>query len=1302
MRHPRRTRVLAALAGAILSAAFASASPGISPEVIQCNGSYTAGTYTHAPYTMPLTVQAVIQDSVGLRVGTPNGVTGTRMGKIPSVTYGLWQFDAAVDISSGCSTVNSIATYTYTLNESNGSPPVIVGQCLYNSNAGCTGTTLNATLQTPMNSSCPGTPPGVGAGAVSLFTPSAHFADAGNAVATFNGVQFGSVPFNSSNGIADLPATYTLSAWVKSGTNAQQRVISAESPSSGGKWAFGLNGNGVWLYDSRDASPDNTLSAAPFGINLIDGAWHKIDVVRINANGTGRRYYADGKLLGTTVATSTSSFNTHSIGHAVMFGRSESGANVFTGDVDEVRVLFAAPTDDDILLEYYGTINRYAADGVHFSSAAGSFSPAAGNGTTAAQHYFPGQTPTAASAWVYLSQSTNTASSSTSQIVLNVDSSLPVAPDATPTPNTTAQISWSWGAPSTICVSPGTPGSGPYYQLASCASGAAVTAPSTIFEPARLIAETYGGPANQLVCRRLKLTDVWGSSPLSLPATAYTLAAAPSGLAFTPASISTGGFVATWNGNGNSAFTRYEMTYALDPAFTVSLATRAALANNLTATTAELTGLTPGTTYYVRVRAFSGSNSDFYGGIPTAFASGSVVTIAGAPTLVGVALSNASVQWSWSSAPGATGYKLFDSSNLSVPLYSGPNTTASVGSLGVNTRYDAEVEADMPAPTAPTVHGHANVYTWANAPVSLAASGIGFSTVTFTWGANGNPGATAYEVAVASDPAFGLVVSTLNTSVGTSVTATGLFPGSTYYVRVRAYNGSQIPTAFAPSINISMVSDIAIATAAAPASPYTPILGLAGSWQFDEGSGLTTADLLGGNSAAPGAFGCVTAACASTPTFTAGPPGLGTAASFSGLFGGVVRTASGANYLPVGAGSITLEAWVNPLTAAQQNGAGIAAIGKQNTEDIALDVSGGVFRLLVSNGAAELSVKVATATIVPGQWTHVVGVLDASHSTATLYLNGKTAAVLNGAPARQSHGDILDIGNRRDSGGNYSYAFSGAIDALRVFNRALSAAEVQAEYSGGFTSSVTAANSGVTVSLPPNAFGAPAQIYITADPVNHPIRVSLAALNAGLASPPAGLTLVPNSVVEVVPVVNGVAFTSTLGSSATLSIPYQDSNNDNLIDGTNPPLAASKALMYTLNTTVNRWEILPTTVDGASRKASGMTPHFSVFALFAPATLGSGLGGVTIYPVPWKPGSGGRFDGLGVTFARLPISGRIRILTLSGQKVRDFSYSGAGAGSAVWDGTNDNGLRAASGVYMARITSDADGSVSVLKFAIER
>jgi hypothetical protein len=186
-----------------------------------------------------------------------------------------------------------------------------------------------------------------------------------------------------------------------------------------------------------------------------------------------------------------------------------------------------------------------------------------------------------------------------------------------------------------------------------------------------------------------------------------------------------------------------------------------------------------------------------------------------------------------------------------------------------------------------------------------------------------------------------------------------------------------------------------------------------------------------------------------------------------------------------------------------------------------------------------------------------VGVYDATAQTATLYLNGSSVATVTSVVApRSDSGQVLSIGNRPNITGARTLSFFGDIDSVRVFHRALSSGEVLSDYYGSLISSVTppSPNNGVILAIPPNAFGAPVQFFISNDPLGHPIRIPAATLTAGLSSSPSGLTLVPNSLFEIVPVVGGVPFTTTLGSSATLTIPYRDTNRDNLVDNTNPPL----------------------------------------------------------------------------------------------------------------------------------------------------
>jgi len=487
----------------------------------------------------------------------------------------------------------------------------------------------------------------------------------------------------------------------------------------------------------------------------------------------------------------------------------------------------------------------------------------------------------------------------------------------------------------------------------------------------------------------------------------------------------------------------------------------------------------------------------------------------------------------------------------------------------------------------------------------------------------------------------------------------------------------------------------AITIVSAPPSAYSPAFASAGYWHFDASTGTIAVDSSGNGDT--GAILCTGAGCISTPTWVSGPAGLGSALSFSGVAGSLVRIPDTANFAFTN--NLTVSAWVNPATVSQSNGAGIVVRGDGGAETFALDVSGGLYRFT----ATPAKIVSSVSPIQAGTWTHVLGVHDSVAGTATLYINGQFASTVGAVPLRSGVGHEISVGNRQSAAASYDRGFIGSIDAVRVQNKALTAAEALAEYQGSFVSTVTpgGVNSVVSIGLAPNAFGAPADISVTIDPFSTPITITPAILNAGLTVVPSGFMLVPNSIVEIVPYVAAAPFTQPLGSSASVSMPYTDVNGDNILDGVSPPLAASAIKVYTLNTTVNRWELLPTYIDPVARRVTAFTPHFSVFGLFAPSTFGAALSQARVYPIPWKPGSGGRFDAPALIFDRLPAAGTVRILSLAGERLREFTFDGAAAGTITWDGRTDEGRRAANGVYFARITG-ADGFEALVKFAIER
>ncbi|MGA2244509.1 MAG: LamG-like jellyroll fold domain-containing protein [Verrucomicrobiota bacterium] len=169
-------------------------------------------------------------------------------------------------------------------------------------------------------------------------------------------------------------------------------------------------------------------------------------------------------------------------------------------------------------------------------------------------------------------------------------------------------------------------------------------------------------------------------------------------------------------------------------------------------------------------------------------------------------------------------------------------------------------------------------------------------------------------------------------------------------------------------------------------------------WRLDESSGATTAyDLISGNN---GTYYNVTLGL---PGYS--PLDPDTAAGFFGL-NSYVGSISGTAINFTNNAPFTLEAWVNgPAGLPDQStiiAKGIGNNGTTETEQFALDVSGGNFRFFTTHNGNQYQ---ALAGVGPdGTWQHVAGVYDSSSLPATLllYVNGVQAATVV-APLRAKH-----------------------------------------------------------------------------------------------------------------------------------------------------------------------------------------------------------------------------------------------------------------------------------------------------------
>ena len=153
----------------------------------------------------------------------------------------------------------------------------------------------------------------------------------------------------------------------------------------------------------------------------------------------------------------------------------------------------------------------------------------------------------------------------------------------------------------------------------------------------------------------------------------------------------------------------------------------------------------------------------------------------------------------------------------------------------------------------------------------------------------------------------------------------------------------------------------------------------------------------------------------------------------------------------------------------------------------------------------------------------------------------------------------------------------------------------------------------------------------------------------------------------------------------TLTVPFNNSN-----------ISADQVRQLVLaryDSVHNLWIMLPTTVNASQNSITAQTDHLSLYQVMV-ALPSSDLSNVRVYPNPFRPSQGHT----GVNFTNLPSDATINIFTITGQKVQTLNSTPAG--TAFWDGKNQGGQSAASGVYFAVVKSG--GSKTILKVAVQR
>jgi hypothetical protein len=242
---------------------------------------------------------------------------------------------------------------------------------------------------------------------------------------------------------------------------------------------------------------------------------------------------------------------------------------------------------------------------------------------------------------------------------------------------------------------------------------------------------------------------------------------------------------------------------------------------------------------------------------------------------------------------------------------------------------------------------------------------------------------------------------------------------------------------------VSSPVSVTVSNSSPPPPPPNTTAGLVGAYGFDAGSGTVAAD----QSATNNHGSIVGAQWAAAGRY-------GSALRFDGSNDVVNVPDVAALDLTTG---MTLEAWVNP------------AVSSDWRTVILKEINAGLAYALYSNhnaptpaGYAHIvgtSISDGTGgggTLPLNTWTHVATTFDGS--TLRLFVNGTQVS------SRAVSGSMIQSTNPLRIGGNAVWGeyFSGLIDEVRIYNRALTASEIE-------TDMATPVAGGPTTSVPPKA-----------------------------------------------------------------------------------------------------------------------------------------------------------------------------------------------------------------------------------------
>lgn len=261
----------------------------------------------------------------------------------------------------------------------------------------------------------------------------------------------------------------------------------------------------------------------------------------------------------------------------------------------------------------------------------------------------------------------------------------------------------------------------------------------------------------------------------------------------------------------------------------------------------------------------------------------------------------------------------------------------------------------------------------------------------------------------------------------------------------------------------------------------------------------------------------------------------------------------------------------------------------------------------------------------------------------------------------------------------------------------------------GLTSMVSFSAGSASLTLPAGAVDKEVfDITLNKDPVYSPVAVAPGLIESAngkiVANEGAWSRLFRDNITEMSLFDEQDAWGKPFAASGLLSMRYRDDNSDGILDGSNPPVRVDTIKPWALDEELAMWSKLPaSTVDRGDRTITVPFLAPGVYALLG--MLDDSVKDTYAFPVPFRPagpraGAGAGQSGTeadGITFANVPQTGDIEIYTLDGRLVRKLPIpAGLAIPKLKWDVRTSGGGRAASGVYIWRVTAGSNSKTGKL------